>query len=355
MEKNQFNKEVKCIVWDLDNTIWEGTLLESETVQLKPDMKDIIIELDSRGILHSIASKNNYEDAISKLREYEIDQYFLYPEIHWNSKSESIKNIQKNLNIGMDAIVFIDDQPFERDDVACTCPEVETIDASNYKNILSLERFNPKFITKDSKRRRLMYFEEMERNLKEEEYKGPKEGFLATLNMEFIISEAQEEDLKRAEELTVRTNQLNATGKTYSYEELYNFMNSDDYILLVCELNDKYGCYGKIGLALIEIKETHLYLKLLLMSCRVLSRSVGSVLLGYIMNLAKKEGKKLIADFKQTERNRLMYATYRFADFKEISSDGNGNILFEHDLYNIQKYPDYIKLELPQFNTVQQN
>ena len=352
METLQFTNEVKCIVWDLDNTIWDGTLLENETIQLKPNIKEILVELDSRGILHSIASKNNYSDAVAKLKKFEIDQYFLYPEIHWNSKSESIKKIQKNLNIGLDTIVFIDDQPFERDEVASTNPEVETIDASKYHDILNYKRFNPRFITKDSKRRRLMYLEDMKRGIDEEEYKGPKEEFLVSLNMEFLICEAQQEDLKRAEELTVRTNQLNATGKTYSYDELFNFMNSDKHILLVCELEDKYGSYGKIGLALLENKETHLFLHLLLMSCRVLSRSVGSVLLSYIMNLAKKDNKRLLADFKQTDRNKLMYATYKFSNFKEISNDGKGNITFENDLSIIQKYPSYIKVKHPELMNI---
>lgn len=347
---NQYSKEVKCIVWDLDNTIWEGTLMESEQVYLKPNIQEVLEEMDSRGILHSIASKNNYEDAMAKLKEFEIDQYFLYPEIHWNPKSGSINNIQKNLNIGIDTLVFIDDQPFERDEVRNSIPEVETYDALEYLELLNKRRLNPRFITKDSKRRRMMYLEEMKRNEEEEEYKGPKESFLASLEMKFVISEAKEEDLKRAEELTVRTNQLNATGKTYDYEELKEIMNSPKHKLFVCELTDKYGSYGKIGLSLIEETEEHWYLRLLLMSCRVMSRSVGSVLLSYIMQETKKQGKRLMADFVQTGRNKRMYAAYRFSNFKEISNDGKGNIVLENDLSNIQKFPHYIDMKIPETN-----
>ena len=86
---------------------------------------------------------------------------------------------------------------------------------------------------------------------------------------------------------------------------------------------------------------------MLLMSCRVMSRSVGSVLLTYIMLGTKQEGKTLLADFRQTGRNKLMYATYRFAGFKEISNDGEGNILFENDLAQVQKYPPYITIQFP--------
>ena len=341
-----FTKEVKCVVWDLDNTIWDGTLLESDNVYLKEDIVEIIKELDTRGILHSIASKNNFDDAIAKLEEFGIKEYFLYPEIHWDAKSKSIDNIQKNLNIGMDTIMFIDDQPFERDEVNSQFAEVETFDAVNYKQIIQLERLNPKFITRDSQRRRKMYLEDIERKREEENYNGPEESFLKSLNMRFVISEAKEEDLKRAEELTVRTNQLNATGKTYSYDELNTFRESEMHKLYVCELNDKYGSYGKIGLALIEKNENYWYLKLLLMSCRVMSRGVGSVLMTHIMQETSREGKYLRADFKQTDRNRMMYVTYRFANFKELSNDGNGNIIFENDLTQIQKFPPYISVEI---------
>lgn len=338
--------EIKCVVWDLDNTLWEGVLLESNEVKLKPHIMEIIETLNSRGILNSIASKNNYEDALSKLKEFGLDEYFLYPEINWNAKSSSITNIQKNLNIGIDSILFVDDQPFELEEVKSVLPEVNCMDASEYSDMLDQERLNPRFITVDSKRRRQMYIEDMHRKKNEESYKGPKESFMSSLNLQFIISEAKEEDLKRAEELTVRTNQLNATGKTYSYDELNEFRLSSDHKLLVCELTDKYGSYGKIGLALVELGEEYWYLRFLLMSCRVMSRGVGTVLLTQIMQESKKAGKKLRADFKETGRNKMMYISYRFGNFKEISSDSEGNIVFENDLSQIQEFPSYLKVKI---------
>lgn len=340
-------KEVKCIVWDLDNTIWDGILTEPGDVRLKPGIRELLAEMDGRGILHSIASKNNHEDAMAKLKELDVEQYFIYPEIHWNAKSVSIGEIRSKLNIGMDSILFVDDQPFERDEVASSLPEVETIDAADYAGLLEYPRLKPRFITRDSARRRQMYLDDIRRNAEESAYKGPKDEFLASLDMHFVISRAATEDLQRAEELTIRTNQLNATGRTYDYKELEAYSQSPDHLLLVCELTDKYGSYGKIGLALIERTEQHWHLKMLLMSCRVMSRSVGSVLLTYIMLGTKQEGKTLLADFRQTGRNKLMYATYRFAGFKEISNDGEGNILFENDLAQVQKYPPYITIQFP--------
>jgi len=336
-------KEAKCIVWDLDNTIWDGVLLESEKVELKPGIKEILEEFDSRGILHSIASKNNYDDAIDKLKEFGIDQYFLYPQINWNAKSSSIAEIQKKFNFGIDTFVFLDDQQFEREEVASLLPEVETIDALEYAEILKKERLNPKFITADSKQRRSMYQSDIIRNQTELEFKGPQEEFLASLNMEFVISDAAEEDLKRAEELTVRTNQLNATGRTYDYNELNEFRLSENHKLIVCELTDKYGSYGKIGLALVEMNEDEWHIKLLLMSCRVMARGVGTVLLSHIMAEAKKANKRLFADFKVTDRNRMMFVTFKFANFKEVAKNED-YVVLENDLTNIQGYPDYIKV-----------
>ncbi|NIO80988.1 MAG: HAD-IIIC family phosphatase [Candidatus Aminicenantes bacterium] len=343
---SESEKEIKCVVWDLDYTIWEGILVERDEIRLKPGVEEVLKILDSRGILHSIASKNNYDDAMEKLKEFGVEEYFLYPEINWNAKSLALANIQKNLNIGMDTILFIDDQPFERDEVKSVHPEITCIDASEYIKLPELPRLNPRFITDDSKRRRKMYMDDIKRKVEEEEFQGPQESFLASLDMKFTIHEALEEDLQRAEELTVRTNQLNATGLTYDYDELNAFRLSHNYKLLVCELIDKYGSYGKIGLALIEIKEDCWHLRLLLMSCRVMLRGVGTVLMSYIMQEVKKAGKKLLADFRHTKRNRQMYISYKFANFKEVSSDDEGNVLFESDLSMIQPFPPYIDVKI---------
>lgn len=337
-------KGIKCVVWDLDETLWNGILLESNNVRLKPGVEKIIKTLDSRGILHSIASKGSYEDAMTKLKEFHLDQYFLYPEISWNAKSVSIERIQKSLNIGMNTILFIDDQPFEREEVKHVHPEVVCVDAHEYKSLPQHPRLNPKFITEDSRRRRLMYLANIKRKEEEKEYKGPKREFLASLNMKFIISRAKEEELKRAEELTLRTNQLNTTGRAYDYYQLRNFLTSDRHQLLISELEDKYGAYGKIGLALIEKNRDFWYIKLFLMSCRAMSYGVGTIFLSHILQEAKGEGKKVQADFRDTGRNRMMYITFKFANFKELKADNSGSIILENDLSMIQKFPSYVKV-----------
>lgn len=334
-------KEIKCIVWDLDGTLWEGILLELDRVKLKPGIKEIIQKLDSRGIIHSIASKGYHDDAIKKLKEFNLVEYFLYPEISWDAKSVSIKRIHENLNISKETFMFIDDQPFERDEVKNAFPEILCVDALEYRTLLKHPRLKPRFITDDSRKRRQMYLQDMKRKQEEHEYQGPKKEFLASLDMQFIIFPAEEEDLKRAEELTVRTNQLNTMGTTYDYDQLKKLVYSDRHILLIASLKDNYGSYGRIGLALIEMTEDFWLLRLFLMSCRVMSYGVGTVFLSYILQEAKKAKKKVRADFLHTGRNRMMYITFKFANFKEIKEE-NGRVLLENNLKMIQKFPPYI-------------
>ena len=338
-------KAIKCLVWDLDHTLWDGILLEDKSVALRENVLSVLKSLDERGILQSIASRNDHDAAMEKLREFGIQDYFLYPQINWNSKAASIKTIAQSINIGIDTIAFIDDQPFEREEVAFTLPEVFCIDAADLAYVPDMPELNPRFITKDSKMRRQMYLSDIARNKVEENYVGPQEAFLASLDMTLSIFPAREEDLQRAEELTVRTHQLNATGYTYSYEELNHFRQSDQHLLLMARLEDKYGTYGHIGLTLVECGDEVWTLKLLLMSCRVMSRGVGSIMLGHIMNLAKQNNVRLQAEFVPTDRNRMMDITYRFAGFHEVARNGK-LITFEHGLNEIQPYPGYVKLEV---------
>ena len=268
---------IKCVVWNLDDTLWDGVLAETDNVVLKNNIIDIIKELDRRGILQSISSKNEYDNVMKKLDEFGIKEYFLYPQVNWGPKSESIRTIQKAFNFGMDTFAFVDDQAFEREEVAYSIPEVLCIDASDINKLLDMEQMQPRFVTEDSKNRRKLYINDIERNKAEEKYEGAQEEFLATLGIKFTISRAKEEDLKRVEELTVRTHQLNSTGTVYSYEELLQLIHSDKYEVIVAQLDDKYGEYGKIGISVVEKEGSDWEIKLLLMSCRVMSKGVGSV------------------------------------------------------------------------------
>ncbi|PHM48303.1 hypothetical protein Xmir_02375 [Xenorhabdus miraniensis] len=333
---------VKCIIWDLDNTLWDGVLSEGDDLKLKPGIEKIIDQFDQMGILQSIASRNEASDALDMLSKFNLRHYFIYPQIHWGAKSSSIENIQRSLNISADTFIFVDDQILERDEVNAKFPEVTCIDALEYQSILHLPRIANMEISDDAKLRRQRYQEDILRKEEEDEFIGTSEEFLSQLNMKFYIAKAKQEDLLRAEELTQRTNQLNSTGITYSREKLNELIHSDDYGVFVFELVDKYGSYGKIGLALVHYKEETDYIKLLLMSCRTLSRGVGSIALTYIMQQAKAKGHKLYAEFRRTPRNRQMFVTYQFSGFKEIEKLADETMLFENALEQVPDFPYYV-------------
>ena len=161
-----------------------------------------------------------HNTALAKLTELGIAEYFIYPQINWSAKSQAVEAIATDINVGIDTVAFIDDQAFEREEVAHVHPDVLCIDAAEIPAILDRAEFIPRFVTDDASNRRLMYVGDIKRNTVEREYQGPKEEFLATLGLEFTLARATERDLQRAEELTLRTHQLNTTGYTYSYDEL---------------------------------------------------------------------------------------------------------------------------------------
>lgn len=338
-------KIFKCVVWDLDNTIWEGTLLEAEDVRLRRNATRAVVTLDRRGILQSIASRNDFQAAIDALERFRLREYFLHPQIHWGSKVTSIRTIAQRLNIGLDSIVLVDDEPAERDEVKLALPEVSCIDSKYIDQLPDMPEMRPRFITDESNLRRQMYLADMERTSAEENFDGATAEFLATLDMTFTIALATEADLQRAAELTLRTNQLNTTGYTYSYEELDVFRQSPRHQLWVATLEDKYGSYGKIGLALLELGEGIWTIKLLLMSCRVMSRGVGQIMLSHLMRLAREQGVRLRGEFVENGRNRLMYITYKFTGFREVERRGSVMVL-ETEAARIQPFPDQVRVRI---------
>lgn len=337
-------EKIKCVVWDLDNTVWDGTLLEDNEVKQKPFIREIITELDNRGILNSIASKNDYEKAMEKLKSFDLDEYFLFPHVNWGAKSFSIKSISELLNLNLKSFAFIDDQEYERLEVQHQYPEVLCVSSDKIDKILDLDAFTPRFITKDTSNRRKMYMENIERTKLEESFNGPKDEFLKSLNMILTISPVTEKDLKRVEELTVRTNQLNTTGYTYSYDELLKLSKSKDYKLFIAELEDRFGSYGKIGITLIHVLEKEWYIKLFLLSCRVMSRGVGTVFLDFIIDSALENDAKLFAEFKLNNVNKAMYTTYRFHGFKDIRTQDDGVSILEYNPCTKRKKQNYLKL-----------
>lgn len=334
-------RPVKCAIWDLDDTVWDGVLLEDPQVRPRPEVLEVLHALDDRGILNSIASRNDPAAARAKLDELGLGDLFLYPQINWGSKAESVATIMQRLNFSADAFAFVDDQVFEREEVSSRFPAVRCFDAAQAAGLPSLPAFQPPFVTEDSRRRRHMYRADIERDQAAEGFTGTSEEFLGTLDMVVTIAPAGLDDLKRAEELTVRTHQLNTTGRTYSYAELEHLQCSDDHLLLLAELTDRFGSYGKIGLALVGLGPEIWRVKLLLMSCRVMSRGVGTVLLNEIQRLAAGAGVRLQADFVANDRNRMMYVTYRMGGFREVYRHGD-EVVLEGPAGDVPASPHYL-------------
>lgn len=336
-------KKIKCVIWDLDNTIWDGILLEDSSVQLKENVKSCIKILDQRGIIQSISSKNNYEQAIEKLDEFGLTQYFIYAKINWLNKSNSIRQISQEINISLDTMAFVDDQQFELDEVKSVHKDIMCILSQDIEKSMEDERFIPNYITNDSSKRRLMYQADIKRNQDEVEYEGTRDDFLRTLNMKVTVSIAEDNDLDRVIELTERTHQLNTTGYTYDYDELRELQKSKNHYLLIVELEDIYGTSGKVGLMLISKKHNEWMIELLIMSCRVISRGIGTIIIDYLILKAKESNVRLYAKFISTDKNKMMYMSYSMAGFVLINQDEKTMIL-EHKLDKMRKKLSYANL-----------
>lgn len=312
---------VKCLVWDLDNTLWQGTLLEDGKVTLAAPVRELIAELDGRGILQSVASKNDHDQAWQQLVELGVAEYFVLPRIGWGPKSDAVREIAAELNFALDTIAFVDDQPAELAEVRFHLPEVRCYSAERLPEFSTLPEFSPATVTVDARRRRQMYQAGFQRKAAEAEFQGPSDDFLRSLDLVMDIERATEEQLSRVEELTLRTSQMNATGVHYSLADLRTLLADPRHEVLVTMLTDRFGPHGAVGLELLEKHPGVWNLKLLATSCRVVSFGAGSVILGWLVDQAAHAGVHLVADFRRTERNRMMDIAYRFAGFTDEPCD----------------------------------
>lgn len=338
-------KTVKLLVWDLDDTLWRGTLLEGDAVEVAPTTARVLTELDQRGVLHSIASKNEPGPVLAKLSELGLADYFLLPQVGWGAKSAAIRRLVSQFGFGLDAVAFVDDQPFECAEVAAALPEVRIFTPADLPTLTDRPEFRPRYVTDESAKRRWFYRADLARSEAEETFEGPSESFLASLGMRLTISAATATDLERAEELCQRTHQLNSTGVPYTLEELNCHRLAADRRLLVARLEDRFGDYGTIGLALVQMRPEPWRLKLLITSCRVISRGIGFALLHYLLEQAAKAGTHLQAELRTTGRNRPMRVVFALAGFREVSREGETRIL-ERSPADLPPTPSYLDLRL---------
>jgi FkbH-like protein len=295
-------KTIKCVVWDLDNTLWDGVLLEDGPggVRLRERVLEVIRTTDERGILHSIASKNNEADALGLLRELGIEEYFLFSQIGWMPKSESIRRIAKQLNIGLDAMAFVDDQAFETEEVRAALPEVMVMGAARCEEIAERAEFQTP-TTEESRRRRQMYREQQQRAAQLEDHAGDYFGFLRACAMEVTVRPLCEENLRRVYELAQRTNQMNFSGNRYAEEELRGILQRAEISGLVIACRDRFGDYGIVGFAVVEAQQPCVVD--LMFSCRVQAKRVEHAVLTFLLQRFAAGERDFFAKYRRTERN----------------------------------------------------
>lgn len=329
--------KVKCVVWDLDNTVWNGTLIETDNpdeLQLNDGIIDTIKALDERGIIQSIASKNDYDLAWSTVEKLGISDYFIYPQIHWNAKSGSLEQIAKSLNIGIDTFALIDDSAFERNQVQSALPQVRVYDVTDVSKLLSRAEFDV-LITDESKNRRAMYKAEEKRNqLMQSADNGDTIDFLRKCHLSIELFEPQTEDEKlRCYELLVRTNQLNLSGKKYTPEEYEDVLARENHTNFAFSCKDDFGSYGIVGFGQYRVENQQLIFTEFAMSCRVAGKYVESALFSSL--LEKENCEQGLFSVSKTKKNILLRNTLQSIGFEIENQDSNMiQFRFSLDLLN---------------------
>ncbi len=333
----------KCVVWDLDNTLWNGILIEdgADRIAFRNGIKEVIAELDRRGVLQSVASKNNTEEALAVLEHLGIKDFFLYPQVHWAPKSQSVATIAQALNIGLDSVIFVDDQEFERREVAGALPEVRVVDPGEIPGMLDMPAFQLP-VTEESRNRRLMYRQEEQRDALLASYKGDYIGFLRENQMRVFLSRLTDKNMKRVYELAQRTNQMNFSGNRYATEELEKIAANAGLDTYVIRCSDRFGTYGIVGFSVVDRHEPRLLD--LMFSCRVQAKRVEHGFLGWLLKQHRGNGQgDFFANYRKTRKNEPSGAVFQEVGFQEIGVvDGVTTLRFDGD----REVPDESVVEI---------
>ena len=315
--------KVKCLVWDLDDTLWKGIIGEigAENVEPRDNAIDLIKKLDQRGIIHSIASKNTYEIAWPRIKELGLADYFLCPAIHWANKSQSLYSIAKELNINLDTVALIDDSHFERDEVKTVFPQVRVYDPKDIDKIPHKDEFDVP-ITEFSQKRRLSYLSESKRKIVKNTWSGNYDSFLRSCSMQISIGFPRENQKMRCLELLQRTNQLNLSGRRLSQKEFDTLLTCDSIDCYALGCSDKYGDYGIVGFTSIDISGANPRIKDFVLSCRVAQKRLEETFIYWYAKKATMKGvDRLLVDCVLTDRNKPLREVLEKLHFREIAKN----------------------------------
>jgi FkbH-like protein len=328
----------KCVVFDLDNTLWDGILLEG-AVQLRERVAETFRRLDERGVLISAVSKNAPEDAMAQLRRFGLDEYLLHPVIGWGPKSEGVRQVAERIDIGIDSLIFVDDNPFERAEVADVLPQVEVLPDTALATLLDHPRLQGA-VTAESRRRRAMYKEAAERAQTAAAYGDDYQAFLRACQIEVDIRPPSPADAKRVSELVQRTNQLNFSGRKYRPEEVDALLGDPAREKYVVRCRDRYGDYGIVGFCLAEIGGGGVRVQDLMLSCRVQGKFIEQALFAHLARRPGWSARFVEVNFVPTARNGAARAVL---DALGFADSGEGRL--RRDWAADEAAPDLIKLQ----------
>jgi FkbH-like protein len=325
---------------DLDNTLWGGILGEDGVtgIQFGNDypgsafkrFQQSVLELYNQGVLLAISSKNDekiVKDAFSKRNDFIINiNHFSALKINWKNKADNIIEISKELNIGLNSIVFFDDSNYERGLVREMLPDVNVVDVpENFIDypaaLASQEFFDYLFLTDEDKKRNNYYNSDKHRSRLSKTVKSIDD-FLANLQMKVVIGEANEATISRISQLTLKTNQFSTTTRRHTIADIEK-MIKDDAIVSWLSVEDIYGDSGIIGVAIATKKEvSNWYIDTFLLSCRALGRKLEVVLLNNLLEKIKlKQGELVFGEYIESEKNNQVSLFYDDNGFDKVSDN----------------------------------
>ena len=332
----------KCIVLDLDNTLWGGIVGEDgfEGIKLSPhppgtsyiEFQRVVQALYERGIILAINSRNNEDEALRVIREHPYmvlrENNFASIKINWNDKISNIKAIAEELNIGLDSLVYFDDDPVNREVMSSALPEVMTVDlpedpALYAQTIMNLNAFNTFSITDDDKRRGQMYIEERKRSQLEDSVSSLDE-FLSQLDIKINIKKADKFTIPRISQLVLKTNQFNLTTQRFQEEEILKFSQDKNMLVGCAQTADKFGDNGITGVFIVKKNPDYSEwnIETFLLSCRVMGRRIEDGIMQYILNEARKEGiKRVKGRYIPTKKNKPCENFLSHSGFKKEGED----------------------------------
>jgi FkbH-like protein len=323
----------KCLVLDLDNTLWGGVVGEDGVSGLKigggypgnifTELQKEIAALHERGVTLAIVSKNNEADAWEVfngrpemiLRRADFSAH----RINWQDKAANLRELAAELNLGLDAFVMLDDNPVERDWIEAAVPEVEVCPASDPLEMLrwlaTCRRFDTLAITREDALRAKSYAAAEERSRLATSSSNLEE-YLASLGTQVEVGCNSPAQIARVAQLTQKTNQFNLTTRRYTESEIQERMQNSSWRVFWCACRDRFADEGVIGAALIEIKNNEWVIDTFLMSCRVLGRGVEKAFLGTLCDQAQRSGAKAMrGEFVRSAKNSQTENFYETCGF----------------------------------------